>query len=193
MDKFKVIIEVSAHHCHISRQDLDIIYGKNYKLTPIKPLSQTDQFTCKEKVTVRVGNREIEDLRILGPERENTQVEISRTESYYLKVEPPVVECTYPGKIGGCLMAEIIGPKGRVKRCAVIIAHRHLHIDPVIAKKFSLKDNQLISLKTPGKQGVTFHNILVRVDPTFKPRIHLNTDEANAAGLKGGEKGEIII
>ncbi|MFA6254631.1 MAG: PduL/EutD family phosphate acyltransferase [Patescibacteria group bacterium] len=189
----KAIIEVSGHHCHISRKDLDVIYGKNYQLTPLKTLSQNKQFAAKETVTVAVGDKKIEDVRILGPERKNTQVEVSLTEAYHLKIKPPVAECTCPDKIDGCVIAEISGPKGKIKRCSIIIAYRHFHTDPKTAQKIGLKNGQLISLKTTGQRSVTFHNILVRVNENFKPRVHLDTDEANAAGLKDGQTGEIII
>ncbi len=189
----KVIVEISAHHCHISRSDLDIIYGKNYKLTPIKPLSQTGQFACKETVTIKVGDKSINGLRILGPERENSQVEISISESRYLKVNPPIVECSRPKNPKCCQIVEIIGPKGKVKRCALIVAFRHFHTDFITAENIGVKDKQLISLKIYGKRGITFHNVLVRVNKNFKPRVHLDTDEGNAAGLKGGELGEIIL
>jgi len=116
----KITIEISGHHCHISHQDLDIIYGKGYKLKQIKPLSQAGQFAAKETITVKVGDKEIKNVRILGPERKNTQVEISLTEAYFLGINPPITECTCPDKTNGCIMAKIIGPKGRVSRCAVI-------------------------------------------------------------------------
>jgi len=189
----KIPVEISAHHCHISRKDLDIIYGKGYKLTPIKPLSQTGQFASKEKVTIKVGKNKIENVRILGPERKNTQVEISLTEAFKLKIKPPIAECTQPGKTNGCTICDIVGPKGSVRRCSIIIAHRHFHTDPKTAKKIGLKNKQKISLKISGPRSVTFHNILVRIDPSFKPSVHLDTDEANAAGIKPGQKGEIII
>lgn len=189
----KIPIEISAHHCHISRKDLDVIYGKGYQLTPIKPLSQTGQYASKETVTIKVGNRSINDLRILGPERNNTQVEISKTEAYYLKIKPPVVEHVQPDKTNGCEMCEIIGPKGKIRRCAIIIACRHFHTNPETAKKMGVKNRQKVSLRVGGERGVTFHNILVRIDPSFRPSIHLDTDEANAAGLKPDQKGEIII
>ena len=189
----RVIIEISGHHCHISRKDLDIIYGKGYKLTPVKPLSQIGQFAAKEAVTVKVGKKRMENIRILGPTRKNTQVEISLTEAYNLKIKPPITECTSPDKPHGCIMAEIIGPEGKVSRCAIIIAHRHFHLDPKTAKKLGIKEKQLISVKTSGERSLTFHNVLVRINPSFRPRIHLDTDEANAAGLKNGKKGKIII
>ena len=133
----------------------------------------------------------LKNLRILGPERKNTQVEISLTEGYYLKVKPPIAECARPDKPGGGLLAEIIGPKGKISRRALIAARRHFHLDPKTAKKLKLKNKQLISLKTSGPRSATFNNVLVRIDPSFSPRIHLDTDEANAAGLKPGEKGEL--
>lgn len=189
----QVTIEVSGHHCHISRTDLDIIYGKGYKLTPIKPLSQKGQFASKETISLKVGDKTMENIRILGPERPNTQVEISLTEAYRLKVKPPVVECTCPNKANSCIICDIIGPKGKVSRCAIIAAHRHFHTDPKTAKKIGLKEGQLISVKTLGKRSVTFHNVLVRINPNFKSRIHLDTDEANAAGIEGPQKGQIFI
>ena len=189
----KVIIEISGHHCHISRKDLDVIYGKNYQLTLIKSLSQKGQFAAKEEVTIKVGRNKIENVRILGPERKNTQVEISMTESYQLEIKAPIIECTQPHKARGCALAEIIGPKGKIKRCAIIIPHRHFHTNPQIAKKLGLKNRQLVSVKTFGKRSITLHNVLVRIDPSFESRIHLDTDEANAAGISQGSKGEILI
>ena len=189
----KVIVEISSRHCHLSRKDLDAIYGKNYQLKQLKPLSQTGQFAAIETVAIKSGNNLIKNVRILGPVRKNSQVEISKTESYKLKINPPITEHVNPKKTKGCAIAEIIGPKGKVKRCAVIIARRHFHVDPVTAKKLGLKNKQIISIKTSGQRGVTFHNVLTRIDPSFKPRIHLDTDEGNAAGLKGGEKVEVII
>ncbi len=193
MQSKKVIIEISARHCHISRKDLDIIYGNNYRLTPLKPLSQTGQFASKEKIKIKVGSREIDGIRILGPERKNTQVEISKTESRYLKVNPPVAECTLPRKSECCSVVEIIGPKGKIKRCALIIPKRHFHTNPQTAERIGVKNKQLVSLRTSGKRGVTFHNVLVRVGKNFEPRVHLDTDEGNAAGLKSGELGQIIL
>lgn len=189
----KVIIEISAHHCHLSQNDLEILFGKNYQLTPEKPLSQIGQFAAKETVTVKIPESEITNVRILGPVRKNTQVEISKTEAYQLKVEPPVVECTCLEKVGGCAICEIIGPRGKIKRCALIVAHRHLHCDPKTAQKLKLKDGQLVSVKTKGSRGLTFHNVLIRIHKDFVFRMHLDTDEGNAAGVKTGDIGEIII
>ncbi|MAF14172.1 MAG: hypothetical protein CMI53_04765 [Parcubacteria group bacterium] len=189
----KVIIQISGRHCHISRKDLDIVYGKGYKLKPIKKLSQTGQFASQETVTIKVGNKKIEDIRILGPVRKNTQVEISLSGGHRLNIKPPIIRHVHPESAGGCIPAEIIGPNGKVRSCAIIAARRHLHTNPKTAKKLKIKDGQLISLKTSGKRSVIFNNILVRVHPSFKTRVHLDTDEGNAAGLIGGEKGELML
>ncbi len=188
-----VVIEVSGHHCHISRRDLDAVYGKGYKLKPIKPLSQTGQFASEETVTIRSAGHEIKDVRILGPERKNTQVEITLTEAYKLKANPPIRECTEPESAHGCSLIEIAGPRGSIRRCAVIVAHRHFHTDPETAKQLGLKSGQMVSVKTFGERSLTFHEVLVRIDPSFQSRIHLDTDEANAAGVKQGDIGELII
>ncbi|MBU1164742.1 phosphate propanoyltransferase [Patescibacteria group bacterium] len=188
----KIKIEVSAHHAHLSRKDLDILFGKNYQLKPIKALSQTGQFASKETIKIKTKDGQIDDVRILGPTRPNTQVELSRTECFELKIDPPVLECTCPDKKGGCAQVEIVGPKGKVKRCAAILAHRHIHCDPSSAKKMGLKNKQLVSVKTNGKRSITFHNILVRTRKDFVCRMHLDTDEANAAGIKQGDFGQII-
>jgi propanediol utilization protein len=190
---FRVQIEVSGHHCHISRADLDQIYGQGYTLKPIKTLSQTGQFASQETINIKVGNKLLKNLRILGPERKNTQVEISLSEAYHLKISPPITECTQPQKKkNGCIICEIIGPKGKIKRRAIIVAFRHFHTDPKTAKKLKLKNGQLVSVKTKGQRGLIFNNVLVRVDPSFNSRINLDTDEANASGLKSGDFGDLI-
>ncbi|MBU2595331.1 phosphate propanoyltransferase [Patescibacteria group bacterium] len=188
--QMKVPIEVSARHVHISREDLDILFGKGYKLTSIKDLSQKGQFAAKEKVDIKTAQGELKELRILGPEREQTQVEITKTESHELKIDPPVAECTSCVGEGGAEVI-IIGPKGEVKKHCAIIAHRHIHCSPDEAEKNNLKEGQLLSVKTNGSRPITFHQVLVRIDPTFVFRMHLDTDEANAAGIEGSEYGEI--
>lgn len=189
----KVKIEISAHHCHLSKRDKELLFGKNYKLTPKKPLSQTGQFASQEKISVQTPAGKIDDLRVLGPERKYSQVELTKTDCYKLKIEPPVIECTSPGKARGCSMLEIMGPKRSIKRCAAIVAFRHIHCDVKTANKLGLKNKQLVSVKTLGKRSVTFHNVLIRVRKDFVFRMHLDTDEANAAGIKPGDEGLLLI
>lgn len=186
----KIPIEISARHIHISRSDLDLLFGKGYQLKPIKDLSQKGQFACEETVNIKTGRGEIKDLRILGPERNQTQVELTKTDAHYLDIEPPVAECTsYAGEGGEEVM--IIGPKGEIKKHCAIIAHRHIHLSDEEAKNLNLKEGELVSVKVKGARPVTFHEVLIRIDPSFVLNLHLDTDEANAAGIEGGGYGEI--
>lgn len=188
----KVTIEISAHHCHLSRKDLDLLFGKNYQLKWLKALSQIGQYAAKETISIKTVAGRIDNIRILGPARKNSQVELTKTDCYKLKITPPIVECTCGQLYQDCAIIEIIGPKNKIKRCAAMIAHRHIHCDPKTAKKLGLKDNQLVSVKTSGLRSVTFHKVLVRVAKDFVFRFHLDTDEANAAGVKPGDSGIII-
>ncbi len=186
-----VPIEVSARHAHISRADLDILFGKGYQLKPIKDLSQKGQFASEETVCVKTDKGEIKEVRILGPERKHTQVELTKTEARELGINPPVAECTSCAGEGGEEVM-VTGPRGEIKKHCAIIAHRHIHLSPEEAARCNLKDNQLISVRTKGTRPITFHQVLVRVDPTFVFRMHLDTDEANAAGIEKMAEGRIL-
>ena len=185
----KVPIEISARHLHISREDLDILFGKGYQLKPIKDLSQKGQFACEEMVKVKTGKTEIEKVRILGPERQHTQVELTRTDAHALNIDPPVAECTSCAGEGE--EVTIIGSEGEIKKHCAIIAHRHIHVSDEEAASLNLKEGELVSVKTKGTRPVTFHQVLIRVDPSFVLNLHLDTDEANAAGIEGSGYGEI--
>jgi len=189
----KVIVEVSGHHCHISRRDLDLIYGKNYQLRKLRPISQPGQLTTQEMVTVKAGQGVLKNVRLVGPQRDSTHVEITLSEAYQLKIKPPIAPYSQAAGAKVGVSAEIIGPRGKIKRPAIIVAYRHLHLDPKTAKKLKLKDGQQVSLKISGVRGLIFNNILVRVNKNYLARVHLDTDEANAAGVKTGAKAEIII
>lgn len=186
----KIPIEVSARHIHITREDLDILFGNNYQLKPIKDLSQKGQFAAEESVKIKTSKGEIEKIRILGPERKLTQVELTKTEAYELGIDPPVAECTSCVGEGG-EEVELVGPAASIKKHCAIIAHRHIHLSDVEAKKYNLQEGQLVSVKTSGPRSITFHEVLVRVDPTFVFHMHIDTDEANAAGIEGDGYGEI--
>lgn len=185
----RVRLEVSAQHCHVAAEDVAKLFGRGYRLRPLHDISQPGQFAAAEKVRIRIGSGEIH-ARIVGPERPRTQVEIPMTVAVHLGVRPPV---TYFGNSGARrVRCELIGPKGRVSRLAVIVAHRHIHCDPAAAKRLSLRNRQTVSVRTRGTRPVTFHNVVVRVHPKFKLACHLDTDEANAAGIRAGEWGTIV-
>ncbi|MEI6627354.1 MAG: phosphate propanoyltransferase [bacterium] len=185
-------IEVSARHCHLSRTDLDKLFGFDYTLTQLKPLSQTGQFACQETIAIKTADGELANVRILGPVRKNSQVELSMTEARKLKLQPPVRLSGDLKESAGCTL---IGPKGEiVLKEGVIIAKRHIHCDPATAEKLGLQNNQIVSVKTAGERSVTFNEIEVRIDQTFVWAMHVDTDEGNAS-LPGGvcALGELII
>lgn len=184
-------VGVSNRHIHLTRQDVETLFGKGYRLTPLKDLSQPGQYACKEQLTI-VGPslRPIEKVRVLGPERKASQVEISRTDAYLLKVKPPVRES---GKIAGSTPITIIGPKGVVTLSeGCIIANRHIHMSPEDGARFGLKDNDYVTVDAFGERRTRFFDVQVRVDPNFRLEMHLDTDDANAAGLANGAKVAIV-
>ena len=184
-------VGVSNRHIHLTRQDVETLFGKGYRLTPLKDLSQPGQYACKEQLTI-VGPslRPIEKVRVLGPERKASQVEISRTDAYLLKVKPPVRES---GKIAGSAPITIIGPKGVVTLSeGCMIANRHIHMSPEDGARFGLKDNDYVTVDAFGERRTRFFDVQVRVDPNFRLEMHLDTDDANAAGLANGAKVAIV-
>lgn len=185
MKKTKIPVEVSAHHLHPSQKDIDILFGKNYELHKFKDLSQPGKFAAKEEVEITSPNlsfvrRGAIRLRILGPARAESQVELSMTECIALGLEPQIILSGNLAKAKNFLIVK--GPKGKVKVKA-IVAERHLHCSPEEAKKLKLKNGQKVCVEVLGERGLVFKNIIVRIDPAFKLSCHIDTDEANACGL----------
>lgn len=186
-----VPVGVSNRHIHLSAEDLETLFGKGYKLTPIKDLSQPGQFACKEQLTI-IGPslRPIEGVRVLGPVRKESQVEISRTDSFTLKVKPPVRES---GDIKGSAPITIVGPKGIVTlKEGCIIANRHIHMSDEEGKIFGLNDGDYVTVEIDGERRTTFYDVQVRVNKAFRLEMHIDTDDANAAGIGNGFKVKII-
>ncbi|MBQ7034401.1 MAG: phosphate propanoyltransferase [Clostridia bacterium] len=184
-------VGISNRHIHLSAADLETLFGKGYELTPIKDLSQPGQFACKEQLTI-VGPslRPIEGVRVLGPVRSASQVEISRTDSFTLKVKPPVRES---GDIKGSAPITIIGPKGVVTlKEGCIIANRHIHMSEEEGRSFGLKDGDYVDVEVKGERRTTFYDVQVRVNKAFRLEMHIDTDDANAAGIGNGFKVKII-
>lgn len=187
----EIPVGISNRHIHLTRQDVEILFGKGYQLTPMKELSQPGQYACKEQLTI-VGPslRPIEKVRVLGPVRKASQVEISRTDSYLLKVKPPVRES---GKITGSAPITIIGPKGIVPlKEGCIIANRHIHMSLADGERFGVKDNDYVTVDAMGERRTRFFDVQVRVHRDFRLEMHLDTDDANAAGLGNGAKVSIV-
>ena len=180
----------SARHMHISAKDLEKLFGSGYRLTQNKELTQPGQFACNEKVTVKGPKGEIKNVRILGPEREQTQVEISVTDSYKLGIKP---EIRMSGDIKGTPGAVIAGPAGQIELSeGVIVSARHVHINEEQAALYNLKNADIVSLKKSGSRETIYGNVLVRCGNTHSLELHIDTDEANAAMLKNGELLELI-
>lgn len=182
-----VIAEVSAKHIHLSQKDLAKLFGKNYKLTKFKALSEPTQFAAKEKVLV-FGPKNKLSLRIVGPARKKSQVELAITDCIFLGIKP-VIQLSEHVKKSTLVIVQ--GPKAKVKIPA-IVAWRHLHIDKTQTKAWSLKPGQKISAKIVGQRGLVLNNIIVRPG-LFVTRLHLDTDEGNAAGIKSGVKVKLLI
>jgi len=181
---------VSNRHVHLCREDIDKLFGKGYELQPVKPLSQPGQFASKETVTLTGPKGSIKGIRVLGPARPDTQIEISVTDSFKLGIKPVV---RMSGKIEGSPGGKLETPTGStVIEKGILVSARHLHLSAQQAEELGLKDGQTVSLKTFGERAVIFENVLVRSGDGHEMEVHLDMDEANAAMLKNGDIMEII-
>jgi putative phosphotransacetylase len=188
----KVPIEISARHIHLSKEDCEKILGGvcifNYK----KALSQHGQYAAEETIDLVNGDRIIKNVRVLGPPREETQVEIAQSDAFALHLMN--VPLRLSGDTADTPGITLRGEKGDIEiKKGVIIAKRHMHISTTQAKEAGLHDGQAVQIKIPGERGIIFENVIVRVRDDFELAVHLDTDEANAAGVTMGTIGEIII
>lgn len=186
-----VLVEISARHVHVSEADLETLFGKGYKLTPKKDLSQPGQFACEERVTVVGPKKELAGVSILGPCRPATQVEISLTDARSIGVKAPIRESGDVADSGAC---RLVGPCGEVELSeGVIAAKRHIHMTPEDAEKYGIVDKQIVSVKIPTDgRALVFDDVVARVSASYKLAMHLDTDEANAAAIPGGCTGIIL-
>ena len=185
----KFIVETSARHVHVSRKDLDILFGEGYELTNKKDLSQPGQFACEEKIEV-VGPKGSLKLSILGPVRPDSQVEVSFTDARALGITPPVRES---GDIAGTPGLKLVGPKGEVTvENGAIVAKRHIHMTPEDAENLGVSDKEIVKVKLETSRPVIFDDVVVRVSPKFALAMHIDTDECNAAAAFGQVYGEIV-
>lgn len=189
-DGFMVPVGVSARHVHLTQEHVEILFGKGYELTKKKEL-MGGQYAANELVTiVGIKLRAIENVRILGPVRKASQVEISSTDSIKLGVKAPIRES---GDTKGSAPIAIVGPKGVVyleEGC--IIAKRHIHMSPADARAAGVKNGDTVSVKAENERGTVFNHVQIRVDDSFTLEMHIDTDEANAAKISTGDAVQII-
>jgi len=186
----KIPVEISARHVHLSQKDFEKLFGKNKKLTFFRKLSQPGEFASEKKVTLINNKKRIENVRVIGPFRKNSQVEISLTDAYNLRLNPlPKIKVSGDTSKTGKILVK--GSKSSVK-IPCIIAKRHLHCSVNEAKKLKLKNNQNISVKIKGIRETTFHDVVVRVSENYRLSLHLDTDEGNSVGIIKKTTGEII-
>lgn len=186
----KVPIGVSARHIHLTQEHVEALFGTGYKLTELKPLSQPRQYAASEMVAVYGPKGHFAKVRILGPARNLTQLEISRTDAFALGLNPPVRES---GKIEDTPGVRIVGPAGEITvDKGVIVAARHIHFHTTDAEKWGIADKQLLKVRVGGERGVVFEKVLARVSDQYALDMHIDTDEGNAAGVSTGEYAEIL-
>ena len=188
----RILVETSARHIHLCKEDLYKLFGKDYTLNKRKDLSQPGQFASEEKITIRGSKSEINNVSVLGPLREKTQVEISLTDCRKLGIEPILKESGDLQGSSGCIL---IGPKGEVKlKEGVIVPKRHIHLDPKSSEIFNLSDGKAVKVKIDtNDRSLIFDDVIVRVSSKFLPAMHIDTDESNAAGITGEVFGEVLI
>jgi len=186
----KILIETSARHVHLTAEHIEILFGKGHELTFKKALSQPGQFACEERVDVVGPKNTIKNISILGPARKASQVEVSLSDARTLGITAPIRES---GDVAGSAGCKIVGPCGEVELAeGVIAAKRHIHVTPAEAAELGVSDKQIVEVKTTGERGLTFGEVVVRVNENFSAAMHIDTDESNAAAMKPGEYGIVI-
>ena len=189
LDPTPVPIEISAHHVHLCQEHVEALFGPDHHLTPTKALSQPGQFACEETVNLIGPKGQVGKVRILGPVRKETQIEISMTEQYALGIHPPIRES---GCLSGTPGLTIQGPLGPVKLSqGVICAMRHIHMTPEDALRMGFQDKDVVRVRVPGDRELIFGDVLIRVSPHYALAMHIDTDEGNAADLSTGIVGYI--
>ncbi len=185
------VIEVSARHAHLNKEAVDVLFGKNYTLTPKKQLSQPGQYVCEEKVDIIGPKSKIENVSIIGPQREYVQVEVSATDARKLGAQAPLRESGDLKLSAGC---RLVGPEGELEiENGLIVAKRHIHATAEDAKNLGIKDGEIVWVLAKNcKRRLVFGDVVFRVSPNFSLAMHIDTDEANAAGCWPDGRGKIV-
>ncbi|MDO5425546.1 MAG: ethanolamine utilization phosphate acetyltransferase EutD [Eubacteriales bacterium] len=183
-------VEASGRHVHLCRKDVEALFGTGYQLTRVRELSQPGQFVCKERVTLTGPKGSISNVVVLGPERSQSQAEISKTDALALGIDPPV---RLSGELKGSPGIKIsAGGREITLEEGVIIAKRHLHITPQDAERFHVQDREPVKIKVFGSRPVIFEDTIARVSEEFQTYVHIDYDEANACGFQKGTLCRIV-
>jgi acetate kinase len=183
------LVEISAHHIHLTQEHVEALFGKGHQLTKHADLSQPGQYACKEQLTIVGPKGKVDRVRILGPARKYTQVEIAMTEQFKLGIHPPIRESGDIANTPGCTLESPTGSVPIDK--GVICALRHIHMSPEDALRYGVRDKSVVRVRIAGDRELVFGDVLIRVDPSFKLAMHIDTDEGNAANIKTGAQGYI--
>lgn len=187
----KIKTEVSARHIHLAQKDLEKLFGPDFKLEPAKELSQPGQFVSQARLTIAGPKRQIENVAVLGPVREQTQIEISRSDVFYIGAEAPL---RISGDLKGSGAIKLIGPEGELElKEGLIVAKRHIHLSYSQSKKLGLEKGQNVKVKISGDRALVFDEVIVRIDDNYDQAVQVDTDEGNAAGLPMISEAELII
>lgn len=188
--KNKLPVALSNRHVHLSSEHIDILFGEDHCLKELKDLSQPGQYACEEKIDIEGPKGSIKGVRVLGPARKDTQIEVSFADARQLGIAAPIRDS---GDIEESAGAKIIGPNGSVEiEKGIIVAARHIHFSDKDAEEFGVKDGDILRVKTSGERALVFENVVARVSPSYALEMHIDLEEGNAAGVKNGEMVEIL-
>ena len=190
LSRIGIEIEASGRHVHLSREAVDALFGAGYQLTKVRPLSQPGQFVCRERVTLVGKKGSIPNVVVLGPERKESQAEISLTDANVLGVSPPVRQSGVLSGTPGIIIRH--GDRELHLTHGLIAAQRHIHLTPEAAELQGLKDGQRVRLKCMTGRPVIFEDVVVRVTRESAPAVHIDYDEANACGFRKGDRGVVL-
>jgi propanediol utilization protein len=186
-----VPIGVSNRHIHLDRADMDALFGPGSELTVKNMLGQPGQYAAEETVTLKGPKGTLNRVRVLGPLRKETQIELSISDGFALGIKPPIRES---GQLEGTPGVEIIGPKGSVRKTyGAIVALRHIHMTPEIAQRFGFQDGQYVQTRIDGLRGAVLDNVLIRVSDKYALEMHIDVEEANALGAKNGDRAFLSV
>ena len=191
-EKLFIMVEASGRHVHLSREDINTLYGHGYQLTSVKELSQPGQYACAERLTITGPKNSIKNVVILGPERSKTQVEISLTDALTLGIKTPVRLSGDISNTPGIVITNANNGASIEKNEGLIVAKRHIHMTPEDAVRFNVNNGELVKVKVFGERPVILEGVDIRVDKNFRTAMHIDYDEANACGYNKNTRGIIL-